>query len=784
MTDQNSNRKTQIPPTPGLESAPNAEQFNQRLAPSNSGQATSRLADHPQCREYLHSRHILEPAIAAGAWVEHEPWTGQDVLVWREKRRDGSAGATRRRLLQPFANSGKSPAKVRWQFAEQTTDEPFHYIGTLDDLKRTIADASGELNIVEGEYDVWSMHTVGSPNTAGIYGISNIPKDIASILDELGVARVVYYADNDKAGEQGASKLRTFLHEAGWRGEAAYRKFAGPGIPEKGDANDLLCLHYPDLSAARAALDALSRFEPSIKRKRAPKPFTPIDYDDERWSAINEEIRLALGVDRFKANGFSPNIHCPNPQHEDKNPSAALHKDGFCTCQVCGTFNSKQLAEFLDIDWRSLLKPRTQINSSSKVDLNAAPQTDAETAPISFEQIPDSWLRTFNKFYTSTDAQLFFFAIRARSAGSLTESFTIQEFIETVPELGCNISGRSIYRAFKRAAADDNHVLIAKLDPIQRSRHRNAKYRLRSLEDIKRRLLHDIRLRVYEEKFPKHPDILIGFEVFDEALQGSSLAITLKSALEPLYREQKQRFDRLINRCEGLIAGYLADLDDLSATPLPDWSIDNATDLPAMLAHALYIDDPQDHPKREWERLLGISRSGVPKVLERAAIKRTAYTIEEKVDSQRDAKDRAREHGAKIKGVKVDGAYQPYDAAMDIPPDSRVILQPPAKHKKISDEKQIVKAPPAKSSLASAADTPKKRADNMRKPGNWHKPLWDPQFIYWELVKACCLLHGYEVEDDLGIIDRPTGEIWTNPTLHELVGLIIGKPSAAEPDPG
>ena len=202
--------------------------------------------------------------------MEREDWAGQDVLVWPEKRRAGSAGATRLRLLQPIANNGKSPAKVRWQFAGQKTDEPFHYIGTQDELKDVIAHNSGAAYIVEGHIDVWSMHTLGFPNTVGIYGSSNIPKDIASILHELNVTKTLYYADNDKAGEQGASKLRTLLHEAGWRGEEEYRKFAGPGIPEKGDANDLLCHHYPGLSAARAALDALPRFQPSIKRKPAP----------------------------------------------------------------------------------------------------------------------------------------------------------------------------------------------------------------------------------------------------------------------------------------------------------------------------------------------------------------------------------------------------------------------------------------------------------------------------------------------------------------------------------
>ena len=111
---------------------------------------------------------------------------------------------------------------------------------------------------------------MGIRSVIGIYGISNIPKDIASLLDELGVTGFVYCVDNDKAGEGGASNLRTLLHGSRWRGEQDYRKFAGPGIPDKGDANDLLCHHFQDMSRARAALDALPKFSPGIK----PQPDT------------------------------------------------------------------------------------------------------------------------------------------------------------------------------------------------------------------------------------------------------------------------------------------------------------------------------------------------------------------------------------------------------------------------------------------------------------------------------------------------------------------------------
>ena len=433
----------------------------------------------------------------------------------------------------------------------------------------------------------------------------------------------------------------------------------------------------------------------------------------------------------------------------------------------------------MDIDWRALRWSQPQSVSSKDIDLDAAPQTDAETAPLSFEYAPDTWLSLINQFFKPTDAVLFCFAQPASHAGHLAQEFTRQEFVNVVRPLGCNISERSIYRVFEDVFEHDNHPLFAKLDPSLGSSSRNRKIQLRSEEDIKRRIAHAARYRVYERTFHKRRDILIDFKVFNQAKLGSELAKTLKSALEPLYKEQKQRFDSLIHSCERIIAGYLADLDDLTSTPLPDWTIDQPCELPALLARGIYESDPEDRSKREWARLLGISKANVGDTLKRAGIQRRAYIKREEVNSQREAKDRARELGAKIVAVEVDGAHELYDAAMEINQGSVVLLQPTALHEIVSDEKQIIKAAAAKPSITAPAETPSKRADNMKKPGNWHKPSWDPQFLYWEMVKACCLLHGYEVIDDIGLSDPQTGEVWTNPTLEDLGSLITGEPGDA-----
>ena len=755
---------------------------NQPTNDQTNGASKRRLQDHPEWSVYLRDRRILKAAIVAGGWLERDNQSGQDVLVWCEKRRDGSPGATRRRVLE----AGKRQAKVRWQYRGCKTDEPFHYVGTLEALKAEIARAAGLVHIVEGEADAWSLRSMGICNVIGIYGITAIPKDIDSIFDELGVTRFVYFADNDAAGEQGASNLRTILHESGWAGVQEYRQFVGPGIPDKGDANDLLRHHFPKTLLARAALEALPTFLPRIQHERVDKPSREIDHDQPGWDAVKEAIRIALGIglEDFNRKGFSKNFRCLNPHHEDKTPSAAWHKDGFYKCFGCEEqLNAKDMAERLDIDWRPLIRPQPKLVSSTDIDLDAAPQlTEAEPAPLSLDQAPDSWLKPFIKFHTTTDALLFHFALRVCRTGSLAQGFTRQEFIKAVRPLGCNVSERTIYKVFQDVIEHDNHPLLAKLDPSQGSGSRNCKFRLRSLEDIKRRLMHGIRYRVYEENFHKHRDIVIDYQAFTETSLGSKSAITLKFVLEPLYGEQQQRFESLKHLCDQQIAAYQADLENLHATPLPDWTIDKPSELPALLARGIYDADPEDRSKREWARLLGISKASVADTLKRAGIKRRANILRIEVDSQRHAKEQARELGAKIMSVEVGGAHLPYNVAMEIPAGTVAVLQPTAIHEIVSDEKQIIKATPAKPRLTSPEETTTVRADNMGRPGNWHKPSWDPQFIYWELVKACCLLHGYEVRDDVGISDPQTGEVWPNPTLHEVISLITGDTAAADPD--
>ena len=220
-----------------------------------------------------------------------------------------------------------------------------------------------------------------------------------------------------------------------------------------------------------------------------------------------------------------------------------------------------------------------QIVSSTTIDLDATPeQAAAATAPLAFDSAPDSWLRTLIKFYKPTEAALFHYALRFCQSGPLAQGFTRDEFVQGARLLGCNMKADTIKKFFKKEVyEDDDHAIFAKVDPDDGAAIRQCKFRLRPLEDIKRRLLQGIRYRVYEETFRAHRDTLIDFKAFDDALQGSKFAIKLQAALEPLYQQADKSASLVSNMyAKRKIAEYQAELEDLSTSPLPDWTIDQA----------------------------------------------------------------------------------------------------------------------------------------------------------------------------------------------------------------
>ena len=377
---------------------------------------------------------------------------------------------------------------------------------------------------------------------------------------------------------------------------------------------------------------------------------------------------------------------------------------------------------------------------------------------------------------------LYYTATRLRSAGLLPEAFSVQEFIDAAPTLGCELKERAIYDNFEAARHGDDHPLFAKFDPSEAARSWDVKFRLRSVPDIQDRLLRCLRFRVYEKEFQRDRDTIIGFEVFAAAPLGSESAKALELALEPLLQAQKQRYERLVRKCEDIIARHKADLADRKVTPLPaNWKIRKKSDLPAGKARAIFDADGKNRSRSQWAELLGISKGSVGKVLDDAGIQRTAVIKKVKVNSKRELLRKAAKEQARIMLVENDEGSQTFVATMDIKSETIATLQPTAEHEVISDGQPEIRPTPTKPQVAPEPETRSERAENMEKPGKWRQASWDPQFRYWELIKICRLKYGCKVKEGVGIYDPETGEIWSNPSFNELVSLIIGvKPDDSE----
>ena len=355
---------------------------------------------------------------------------------------------------------------------------------------------------------------------------------------------------------------------------------------------------------------------------------------------------------------------------------------------------------------------------------------------------------------------LYYYATRLRSAGLLPERLSAfkNSSMPRGRRAASSKSEPSMTTLKRRATATIIHFL-QNLTLVKAARSWNCKFRLRSADDIQDRLLRCIRFRVYEEEFQGDRDTIIGFEVFAEAPLGSESAKALEMALEPLIEAQKQSYKRLMRKCEKIIARHAADLADRQATPLPpNWKIKKKSDLPAGKAHAIFKADDKNRSRSQWSELLGISAASVGTVLDRAGIKRTArHQKGDSVTSKRELLAKAGKEQARIMRVETNEGSQHFDAAMEITGEVIATLQPPAEHEIISDEQPEIRPTPAKPQVSLEPETRSERADNMEKPGNWHKACWDPQFRYWELIKICRLKHGYQVKDGVGIYDPADG---------------------------
>ena len=63
------------------------------------------------------------------------------------------------------------------------------------------------------------------------------------------------------------------------------------------------------------------------------------DYEEDNFTENDVLACLETAGLKYKRGGRYILTQCPNPDHQDKNPSAQIYPDGWCNCHVCGRFH-------------------------------------------------------------------------------------------------------------------------------------------------------------------------------------------------------------------------------------------------------------------------------------------------------------------------------------------------------------------------------------------------------------------------------------------------------------
>ena len=336
---------------------------------------------NPTPRQILEARGIYGQAIALD-WIETANYwkypvisPDNSVIAYREKR-------------YPFVDTSKHKAKYLWQGEKPKDDNAQWYIA--NDTKQAILEANGVAFLSNGEPAMLAYRAGGIKNAlATTLSEVAVPKNAISYLQAMGIVRLIYIVDSDKAGIKSAVNWRDALAGSGIDLEI----LAWPeSLPEKSDANDALMLassiadtpqkegYEPDEEGNVSIEVAFGRIlkacyrpilpQPEVK---LPKSHSPIDFDR---SGLVGAIHKALENGNYTGRKIRQNVwqECHCPFHDDKEISAGFNiESGVLNCMgKCGkAFSPRELAEHFGIDWKSYYPKQESKKKPKKADFQA-----------------------------------------------------------------------------------------------------------------------------------------------------------------------------------------------------------------------------------------------------------------------------------------------------------------------------------------------------------------------------------------------------------------------------
>lgn len=273
---------------------------------------------------------------------------------------------------------------------------PMFYTPNYVALKIAVIKNNGLLHLFEGDKDTWTALAAGMSNSAGIISAgSHIDSELAYHFRNMGVTRVRYYADNDKAGVDVARKIMDVLTSHGVDTEVCHVTIPNVSHVIK-DTSNIWEFVNRDSEKYREILSNLTQWHmPTVVQAEYA---TTTDYFDE---SLYDVIERMLGIgDEFNSDGWSKSPvadPCVQHEHDDTNPAFYWNnKLHIGRCFKCGkSYLAYEVARGLNIrvsDYKSKNAKDKESPSMVTRDDNIKSQTKKDDVDSTTSILNDSFL--------------------------------------------------------------------------------------------------------------------------------------------------------------------------------------------------------------------------------------------------------------------------------------------------------------------------------------------------------------------------------------------------------
>ncbi len=193
---------------------------------------------------------------------------------------------------------------------------------------------------VEGEPDVWVLHTAGIPAVSLLCGAgSSLSDHTLHALSYLHPRAIYVIYDHDSGGRRGMTQT---IHELCRRGWPVHGFLLPAVVEEQGDLTDLWRLVGFDGACSRVAIHDLEELSvpPQAQARRAGHIRFPV-RSQQAYAAFKDTHQLADMAATFtdlqpQGGGQILRGRCPLPTYADETPSFTVYQDGHAHCYGCG----------------------------------------------------------------------------------------------------------------------------------------------------------------------------------------------------------------------------------------------------------------------------------------------------------------------------------------------------------------------------------------------------------------------------------------------------------------